>query len=74
MSLMSKMRRPRSRSWLTVACTPCAPQSRRPVPLSLDTNSRLWYTDTSLCEAGQKYAVVSTGWLGDEMFQTWKPL
>ena len=41
MSLMSKMRRPRRRSVLTVSRTPCAPQSRRPVSPSPDTKRRL---------------------------------
>src|SRR6185312_10664579 len=54
MSLMSKMRSPRTRSLLTVSCTPSPPQSRRPLNPSADTNSRFRYTDTSLCDAGQK--------------------
>ncbi len=53
MSVMSKMRRPRRRSVLTVSFTPWAPQSRRPLVPSPDTNSRFLYTDTSLCDAGQ---------------------
>ena len=70
MSLMSKMRSPRSRSLLTVSCTPCAPQSMRPLSPSPDTNSRFRYTDTSLCDAGHTYAVFTTGRLGFEMSQT----
>ena len=40
MSVMSKMRMPRRRSVLTVSCTPCVPQSRRPSVPSPDTKSR----------------------------------
>ena len=40
MSVMSKMRSPRSRSLLTVSATPCAPQSIRPESPSPETNSR----------------------------------
>ncbi len=53
MSVMSKMRMPRSRSALTVSVTPSLPQSRRPPSPSPETKSRFLYTDTSLCDAGQ---------------------
>ena len=53
MSVMSKMRMPRSRSWLTESSTPCVPQSVRPFNDSPETNIRRRYTDTSLCEPGQ---------------------
>src|SRR5256712_2258114 len=49
MSVMSKIRIPRSRSWLTVSVTPCGPQCVRPFRASPDTNSSLRYTETSLC-------------------------
>src|SRR5207245_822247 len=48
MSLMSKMRMPRSRSLLTVSGTPCAPQSRRPLKSSPETKSRLRETDARI--------------------------
>ena len=74
MSLMSKMRRPRSRSVLTVSWTPCTPQSSRPEFPSPETKSRFLKTETSLCDAGQRYAVLSDGMAGFEMSHTWKPL
>jgi len=40
MSVMSKIRMPRSRTVLTESCTPSVPQSRRPDMPSPDTNSR----------------------------------
>ena len=40
MSLMSKMRMPRVRSWLTESGTPCVPQSRRASKFSVEANSR----------------------------------
>src|SRR6185437_8445964 len=52
-SEMSKMRRPRTRSLLTVSFTPPPPQSSRPPWPSADTNRRFLYVDTSLCDAGQ---------------------
>ncbi len=73
-SLMSKMRTPRSRSALTVSWTPWPPQSMRPLSPSPETNSRSPYTDTSLCEAGQKYPSASVGADGFEISQIWKPL
>src|SRR3990170_1056151 len=66
MSLMSKMRMPRSRSWLTESGTPCRPQSRRPLVDSPETNSRCLYTETSLCEPGQTYARFNVGFHGLE--------
>src|SRR5690242_21860515 len=48
MSVMSKMRRPRSRSWLTVSCTPCPPQSSRPEKPSPETKSRFLQSDVSV--------------------------
>ena len=74
MSVMSKIRMPRRRSALTVSLTPCAPQSSRPEVPSPDTKSRFLYTETSLCEAGQRKPIVSDGLAGLEMSQTWKPL
>ncbi len=71
MSVMSKMRSPGSRSWLTVSFTPCAPQSSRPLFPSPETKSRFLKTDTSLCDAGQKYAVFRLGAAGLEMSHTW---
>ncbi len=53
MSVMSKMRMPRSRSWETESRTPALVQSSRPPVPSPDTKSRFRNTDTSLCEAGQ---------------------
>ena len=53
MSEASKMRMPRTRTVLTVSCTPCVPQSERPLSPSADTKRRCLYTDTSLCDAGQ---------------------
>src|SRR6266496_1379827 len=73
MSVMSKMRIPRSRSWLTVSATPCVPQSVRPFSASPDTNSRFRYTETSLCDPGQTKALCNRGLLGLEMSQTWRP-
>src|SRR5260370_11464985 len=73
MSVMSKMRIPRNRSLLTVSGTPCVPQSLRPLVDSPDTNIRLRYTETSLCAAGQTYAVYREGWLGCAMSQPWEP-
>src|SRR2546422_8793422 len=73
MSVMSKMRIPRSRSWLTVSGTPCVPQSVRPFKASPDTNSRLRYTETSLCDPGQTNALCNRGRLGLEMSHTWSP-
>ena len=70
MSLMSKMRIPRSRSLLTVSFTPWVPQSSLAPRSSPETNSRFRYTETSLCEAGHTYPVFSTGWRGFEMSQT----
>src|SRR4051812_33721260 len=61
MSLMSKMRRPRRRSLLTVSFTPSVPQSRRPLSPSLETKRRFRYTETSLCDAGHTNAVLSVG-------------
>ena len=60
-----RMRMPRSRSCETESCTPAALQSSRPLVPSPETNSRFRNTDTSLCEAGQKYAAFSVGWDGD---------
>ena len=67
MSVMSKIRIPRSRSWLTVSGTPCVPQSVRPFKASPDTNSSLRYTETSLCDPGQTKARCNRGRLGSEM-------
>src|SRR2546426_3655239 len=61
MSLMSKMRMPRSRSLLTESDTPWVPQSRRPPKSSPDVNRRLRWTETSFCWSGQTYAVTSVG-------------
>src|SRR5919199_4325426 len=72
-SEMSMMRMPRARSLLTVSCTPCSPQSTRPLVASAETKSRLRYTVTSLCEPGHTYAVRSVGRLGFEMSQTCQP-
>src|SRR5918998_4764279 len=58
MSVISKIRIPRSRSLLTVSSTPWMPQSSRAERFSPDTNRRFRYTDTSLCDAGQTYAVL----------------
>ena len=67
---MSKMRIPRSRSWLTESGTPWSPQSSRPVVDSPETNARLTfasrYTETSLCDPGQTYASFSVGFAGFE--------
>src|SRR6476469_3198577 len=71
MSLMSKIRSPRSRALLTVSGTPSVPQSSRPESPSPETNSRFRYTDTSLCDAGQTKAVSSRGLAGLEMSQNW---
>src|SRR6476659_848627 len=71
MSLMSKIRSPRSRSLLTVSGTPSVPQSSRPVSPSPETNSRFLYTDTSLWDAGHTYASSSRGLAGLEMSQNW---
>ena len=73
MSVMSKMRIPRSRIALTESCTPSLPQSRRPPVPSPETKSRFLYTDTSLCDAGQKKATVSDGFAASLMSHTWKP-
>src|SRR5881396_3125644 len=70
MSVMSKMRMPRSRSCETESCTPAALQSSRPLVPSPETNSKFRNTDTSLCEAGQKYAAFSVGCDGDVMSHT----
>src|SRR2546422_790916 len=48
MSVMSKIRIPRGRSWLTVSVTPRVPQSVRPFRASPGTNSSLRDTETSL--------------------------
>src|SRR5690349_7992493 len=72
MSEMSKMRIPRRRSWLTASRTLWVPQSSRPELPSPDTNSRLRYTDTSLCDAGQRNDLVTTGRDGLEMSHTTK--
>ena len=74
MSLMSKIRMPRSRSRLTASSTPSVPQSSRPPRPSPDTNMRSPYTETSLCDAGQTRPVTSSGWRGSSMSQTWMPL
>src|SRR5690606_31037152 len=74
MSEMSKMRMPRRRSPLIAVGTPPSLQSRRPSIPSPDTNRRCLYTETSLCDAGQKYSVVTTGVAGLEMSHTTKPL
>ena len=42
-----------ARSALTVTATPCTPQTRRPKYASLETNIRILYTETSICDAGQ---------------------
>ena len=72
-SVMSKIRIPRSRSWLTVSLTPCAPQSVRPFSASPDTNNSLRYTETSLCDPGQTKALCNRGALGLVMSHTWTP-
>jgi hypothetical protein len=41
------------RSGLTVSRTPPPWQSSRPLVASLEMKSRLRYTDTSFCDAGQ---------------------
>ena len=69
MSVMSKMRTPRRRSLLTVSRTPAALQSSRPLFPSPDTKSRFLNTETSLCDAGQKYAMASVGCAGFEISQ-----
>src|SRR5689334_12624726 len=70
MSVMSKMRMPRIRCWLTTAVSASAPQSVRPVAFSDDTNRMFRYTDTSLCDAGQRYDFASVGRAGFVMSQT----
>jgi hypothetical protein len=67
------MRMPRKRSALTASWMPCAPQSMRPLVDSPDTNSRLRYTDTSLCMSGQMFRVVLVGCAGSDTSHTWKP-
>ncbi len=73
MSVTSKIRIPRSRSWLTVSRTPCVPQSVRPFRASPETNSNLRYTETSLCDPGQTKALCNRGLLGLVMSHTWTP-
>src|SRR5881396_4089526 len=73
-SLMSKMRIPRSRAVDTESCTPSVPQSIRPPDPSPETKSRFRNTDTSLCDAGQRYPTLSVGCDGAVMSQTSKPL
>ena len=73
MSVMSKIRIPRSRSWLTVSRTPCVPQSVRPFSASPETNSRFRNTETSLCDPGQTNALCSRGADGLEMSHTCRP-
>jgi hypothetical protein len=70
MSVASKMRRPRMRSSLTESGTPCVPQSIRPPCASAETKRMFLYTDTSLCEAGQRYDDTSLGRDGLAMSQT----
>ena len=73
MSVMSKIRIPRSRSWLTVSVTPCVPQSVRPFSASPDTNSSVRYTETSLCDPGHTNALCNRGLLRSVMSHTWTP-
>src|SRR5438093_11150090 len=70
MSVMSKIRIPRNRAALTESCTPSVPQSRRPDMPSPDTNSRFLYTETSLCDAGQRYPIFSRAHFGFGTHQT----
>src|SRR5579872_2259999 len=64
MSEMSNTRMPRTRILLTGSATPSKPQSERLLFASDDMNSRFRYTDTSFCDAGQRYDCISTGLLG----------
>src|SRR3954467_12787840 len=73
-SVTSKMRMPRTRIALTESGMPPSRQSFRPVSPSAETNRRLPYVDTSLCDAGQKYAVLRLGFAGFEMSHTCQPL
>src|SRR6266850_4568073 len=73
-SVPSKTRMPRNRWWSTVSDTPCVPQSVRPFNASPETNSRLRYTDTSLCDPGQTNALYSLGTFRLEMSHTCTPL
>jgi hypothetical protein len=73
-SVMSKMRTPRKRSALTVASTPCVPQSTRPRVCSTDMNSRLPCTDTSPWPPGQITDASTRGFLGSSTSNALKPL
>src|SRR5437588_9931365 len=73
-SEISNTRMPRTRSLLTGSGTPSNPQSARLLFASDDMNSRLRYTDTSFCDAGQRYDCISTGFVGLEMSKISKPL
>jgi len=74
MSEMSKIRMPRTRFSLTASGTPPNWQSCRLLVDSEDMNSRFLYTDTSFCDAGHVYALISAGFAGFEMSQISKPL
>ncbi len=64
MSPMSNTRIPRTRSLLTGSGTPSNPQSTRLLVASDDMKSRFLKTDTSFCDAGQRYVCFNTGFTG----------
>src|SRR5206468_12543621 len=66
-SEMSNTRMPRTRILLIGSGTPSNPQSLRLLVASDDMKSRFRYTDTSFCDAGQRYVCTSTGFDGLEM-------
>src|SRR6185436_21092174 len=63
-SEISKTRMPRTRNLLTGSGTPSKPQSSRLFVASDDMKTRLRYTETSFCEAGQIYFAASVGFDG----------
>ena len=72
MSLMSKMRMPRSRSLLTVSCTPSRAAVERPVePLARDEEQIPVDRDVALRRRADVRRLRARGLAGFEMSQTW---
>src|SRR5215471_16362923 len=67
MSLISKMRMPRTRSLLTGSFTPPNLQSVRLFVDSDDMKRRFLNTEMSFCDAGHVYALASMGLAGFEI-------
>ena len=73
MSVISKIRTPRTRSVLTVSLMPPGMQSARlPFP-SDDRKRRLRNAETSFCDAGHGYVAAIVGFDGTDMSHTWNP-